>query len=265
MWPELTTVPLPHGGRLPITTYGVLVLAATVIAWVLARRRTARFGLQPFDGMAIVLLAVIGGMVGARIVYILFNLRWFLADPIGMLTLEGGLVWYGGLAGGAAAVIAYARRYGIALPVLFDFSTPLVALSHGIGRVGCFLVGCCYGRSTPGAFGVRFPPSAYYRGPTDVALHPVQLYEAAFELALAAVLFRVGRGPRGGRVLALYLAAYAPFRLLIELTLRGDDRGTLGLPVPPSAAVSAAALAVAALLWRRSSQAPGLTRETNPR
>ncbi len=249
MWPVLTTLRLPDGREFPITTYGVLMLVAAALCAVVSALRSRRFGFWPMDGLHLSVLAVAGGLIGSRILYILFNLKRVMAAPWQTVGLEGGLVWYGGLLGGGLAVIWYARGFAIPLPALFDFCAPTVALGHAVGRVGCFLVGCCYGKPTSVAFGVRFPPSQFYSGPAGVAVHPVQLYEAAFELAVASALFAWGNRPRQGRVLGVYLIAYAPFRLAMELFFRGDDRGSVGLMVPPSALVSAAMAACGLYLF----------------
>ena len=258
MWPVVITLSLPRGRDLPITSYGLVFVIAFGLIAIVAPGRARRIGLAGYEGNHFLALALVGGLLGARAAFLAFNVKQLVANPIEVLGGQGGLVWYGGVAGGALTTILYARHYQIPLPVLFDLAAPLVALGHGLGRIGCFLSGCCYGAPTSLPWGVHFPASAYYRGPVGVSLHPVQLYEAIFELSLGAALWVWGRQPRGGKVLVAYLAAYAPFRFAMEILFRGDDRGTLGFPVPPSAALSILALGIAGFLALRFKSATAL-------
>jgi phosphatidylglycerol---prolipoprotein diacylglyceryl transferase len=266
MWPVIFTLHATNGRVVPITSYALAVLVSVGLAAVIAPSRARRMGLPGFEGHHFLALGIAGGFLGARVLFLLLNLKHVVADPWTAIGLEGGLVWYGGVAGGALATILYARHFRIPLSVLFDFAAPIVALCHGVGRIGCFLVGCCYGAPTRLPWGVVYPPSDMFKGPTGIPLHPVQLYEAAFELALASALFAWGNRPRQGRVLAAYLAAYAPFRFLMESLFRGDDRGSIGLPIPPSAFLSLLVLGVAAgLFLKLRNESRSLTGPINPR
>jgi phosphatidylglycerol---prolipoprotein diacylglyceryl transferase len=262
VWPVVFTIQLADGRSLPITSYGFLFFVAVLLCAAHAPWRARRMGLPGYEGHHLLAIGLAGGLIGARLLFIAFNLKRVVEAPWRTLALEGGLVWYGGVAGGALATILYARRYRIPLTVVFDLAAPLIAVGHAIGRVGCFLVGCCYGKPTSLSWGVSFPANGYFIGPPHVPLHPVQLYEALFELAMAAFLFAWGNRPRGGRVLAVYLATYAPFRFVMEQFFRADDRGTIGLPIAPSALVSVLALAASAYLFAASYR---LTPFTNPR
>lgn len=113
---------------------------------------------------------------------------------------------------------------------------PAIPAGHCLGRIGCFLGGCCFGKPTDCVFGVVFPegslPYEYYGG--AVAVHPTQLYEAAFLLAL--FLFLLFCGKKYG--FPLYLILYGTGRFFLEF-LRNDDRGILpGIPLSPAQAIS---------------------------
>src|SRR5262249_18724971 len=128
-----------------------------------------------------------------------------------------GLVFYGGVVGGAAAMWLYCWRYAISFALAADCGAPGLLLGHAIGRVGCLLAGCCYGRSAP--------PDLAFAVPLHGARpYPTQLYEAAGLLLLMVVLVtlsaRLARFP--GALASLYVAGYAGLRLIVE-RYRGDD------------------------------------------
>lgn len=161
MHPELVTLDLPLVGRYTVTSYGAMVALAFVSGWWVIRRQLAERGEEPDLAGDVVLGAVIGGLVGAKLHYVVLN--WWVepvAAPWPLLLSRGGLVWYGGLFGGAAGAIWMIRRRGADLARTADATAPALALGYGIGRVGCFLVGDDYGRPTESWFGVAFPEGA---------------------------------------------------------------------------------------------------------
>ena len=167
---------------------------------------------------------------------------------------QGGLTFYGGLLFAIPAAILYCRRRRLSFLTMADLSAPFLLVGQAIGRLGCFLEGCCYGGRTDGPFGVTMP-GHYGR------LHPTQLYEAGVCLALAALLYFVlrlrarGRGEMFGWLLVTYGAARAALELL-----RDDPRGALG---PLSTSQLIAIPAVVLGIWlvaraRRGGQSPAI-------
>ena len=160
--------------------------------------------------------ALLGALLGAKGLYL-------LTGPEGLTLRErllGGFVFYGGLAGGLAAGSLAARRLRLAALPLLDAAAPAIAIGHGIGRVGCFLAGCCYGRPMDPPLGIVLPEAL--GAPRDIPLFPVQLLEAACNLALGGFLLWFGRRRYpAGRTAGLYLLLYAVERFLLEF-LRGD-------------------------------------------
>jgi phosphatidylglycerol:prolipoprotein diacylglycerol transferase len=170
------------------------------------------------------------------------QLRALIADP--SLLLHPGFVFYGGLGGGAAGAWAYCRAYPVRLADVADAGAPGLALGHAIGRLGCFFGGCCYGRIVAADFPLAVKLAGAWR-------HPVQLYEAAGLVVLAAVTALLPRR-RPGAIFCAYVAGYALLRLVVE-HWRGDDleRGVVGHLASTSQLLALAALAVsAALLYR---------------
>lgn len=195
---------------------------------------------------------MIGAILGARLAYVGANWPSFAAAPGMILRLDqGGLIYYGGFVGAALLGIIFAGVKRQPLWPLADFVATALPLGHALGRIGCFLNGCCYG--TPCAW----PWSVSVDG---ILRHPVQLYEAAANVMLyALMLFLYRRRPRDGRLFALYLILYPLIRLGVEF-FRGDDRlRWLGLTLAQD--LSLAFMIIGWGLWfllpRRADAAPG--------
>ncbi len=266
--PVLFRIDLPVIGELTISTFGVMVaLAFAAAAWTLTVRLREQ-GRDPSLAGDIVVAAALGGLLGGKLYYVVLNLGQTLADPLGMLFSRSGLVWYGGLAGGALAVIWWARRRGLRIPQTADLVAPALALGYGIGRIGCFLVGDDYGRPTDSWMGVRFPlgspPSTAENlrvlfgvpVPPGVApdtvlpVWPTQLFESAAGLAMFAILWRLRRRPaRSGWLFGVWMVLAGSERFLIEFLRAKDDRffGPFTLAQVISAVLVVAGLAVVRL------------------
>jgi phosphatidylglycerol---prolipoprotein diacylglyceryl transferase len=239
--PELFRLHL-GGFERPFYTYGALVVCGMALAVAVAVARARRYGVAPFDELAIGLLAIAGGVLGGALLYICVHVRDVARDPA--ILLAPGLVFYGGVLGAPLPAWLYARRFGVPLARALDAGVPGVALGHALGRIGCLMGGCCYGRAcAPGA-----PLAVWLHGAWR---HPVQAYEAAGLVALAGVLFALSSPLRArpGALAALYLAAYAILRFAME-TLRADDaeRGFVGA-LSTSQVLAALALVVAIALY----------------
>ena len=169
---------------------------------------------------------------------------------------QGGLTFYGALLFAIPGALWYCRRKRLDFLAVGDLAAPYLLVGQAIGRVGCFLEGCCYGAPTGGPLGVRFPGHA-------LARHPTQLYEAAADLALAGLLlFVIGRRTRGrGEALGWMLALYGGARALIELW-RDDPRGGLG-PISTSQLLAIPAIALGVWLIARARRGTG-NREAGP-
>ena len=157
----------------------------------------------------------LGALAGAKLLY-------FLTMPKGLPMKDAlltGFVFHGGLLGGALAGLAAARVLHLDALMLMDHAAPCLAIGHGIGRVGCFFAGCCYG--VPVRWGICLPQAL--GAPHDVPLLPVQLIEAALNLALGMALLRYARKKREpGYAAGLYCLIYAVMRFVLEY-FRGDE------------------------------------------
>ncbi len=200
-----------------IYTYGVFVALAFLISVPLWVREAARRGL---DGEQVTTLAVIllaAGVAGARLLYVLLNWQDFIGDGLEVIRLHhGGLVWFGGLTAGVAALILYARRQRWSVSAVLDSIAPFAALGQAVGRIGCFFNGCCYG--FPVAWGL------YFRS-HGMRLFPSQLLDAATLLIVSFFLTRLQRRDTTGqgRIAAWYLVAVGLQRFFMEF-VRADPR-----------------------------------------
>ena len=154
----------------------------------------------------------------------------------------GGITWLGGVIGGFPATLFLIHKFvpeakGRELRFL-SLIIPGIVLAHGIGRIGCFLGGCCYGAPTDSIFGVRFPEGSTAAekypslGGGSVPLLPTQLFEAVFEIALFVVML-FGRKKLSNHNVELYCYAYGVFRFVLEF-FRADNRGSTGIFLTPS-------------------------------
>jgi phosphatidylglycerol:prolipoprotein diacylglycerol transferase len=250
VWLELH---LASGEPLRVTSYGVLAILGAALACWLCVASARRGGFPAFDAFGASVIGIAVGLIGARVLYLAVNASRI--PEVGWLVYlsQGGLVWYGGLAGGAAAVLLFLRGYRLDVRAFADIAAPALAVGHGVGRVGCFLAGCCWGKPTSLPWGVRFPESPFFQGPAGVSLHPVQLYEAGAELCLAAIAWRLSGKVRKGGAFAIWLGGYGVVRLVLELFFRGDDRGVGLFGQPPSVALSTVAILLGVGLWSRGS------------
>ena len=234
-----------------IFSYGILAalgFLAAILTWVWMGRNERR----P-EGFAADLgfWLMASGMVGARLAYVVANWSYYRAAPLEIIRIDqGGLIFYGGFLLAAAALAWFARHQRLPLWHAADFAIPGLAVGHALGRIGCFLNGCCYGRPAGHAWcGLVYPPeSEPGRLFAGVPLYPVQLLESACLILIWLVLlYAYPRRRKDGTVFALYLVLYPPCRFLLEY-LRGDARQSW-FALDVAQATSLALLAAGILLF----------------
>ena len=211
-------------GPLTLYSYGLMLVIAFLSSTWLAGRAAKRLpaelvAIPPQQIVDFSCASLLGGILGGRLLYVLLQRDEFVRAPSEALALwHGGLIWYGGFLGGVLAGGLYIRSKGLDFLRVMDQFIPFLVLGHAIGRLGCFLNGCCYGKPTQLWCGVTFPGQS-------VRVLPTQLFEAAGLVVLFGVLRRLQQPEwlrHPGRLFGLYLISYAVFRFLIEF-LRGDQ------------------------------------------
>ncbi len=253
-------------GSLKIHWYGIMVALGFVLAILVLLKERTRAGITADNVFDLGLIAVFGGVFGARLFYVIQFHHQFAGKPLEVFRIDkGGLVFYGGFLLAFLVVWGYCRWKKISFLRVMDIFAPAVAMGHASGRIGCFLQGCCFGRPTsswPSAVfpagsapALRYPaePADLYAGVRtacdSLPLIPVQLYEAACNFLIALLLiWLLKKIRRPGGVAAIYLAAYAVMRFCMEL-MRGDHTDHIGMFTPSQAIALFVMLPVAAVVF----------------
>lgn len=245
-----------------ISSYSACLLVGLIAGYVITRWRAVRTGLEGSHIDNLTLLIAISSLFGARI------FSWWFEFPEGvslwqaLTTASGGMVFYGGMIFGVGAVVAYAACTCLSLGLLMDVCAPGLALGLAIGRIGCFMAGCCWGdvcitnsqatviqdpammrqiRTLPFMSPSQFPLAVSFPEqagafeqqrelgliPKDATkslpVHPTQLYETAFALLLCAYLhFAFKRREWDGEIIWQFVLGYGVIRFLLEF-LRADN------------------------------------------
>jgi phosphatidylglycerol:prolipoprotein diacylglycerol transferase len=249
-------------GNWPVYSYGVLLAAAYLAGLQLAVVRARRAGLDAARIMDFGIYLIIAALVGAKLMLVVVDFNYFRQNPRELLSLaRAGGVFYGGLIAAVLVGLALVRRYKLPVWATGDLMAPGIALGHVIGRIGCLMAGCCYGRPTNVAWAVTFKDAAAAINvgtPLGIPLHPTQLYDAGAELIILGVLLATERRgkPYAGRTFWSYLLLYAISRFIIEF-YRGDDaRGVMFNVLSTSQVVSIAILPISLfMLWRLRTRA----------
>ena len=232
-----------HVAGLTLKTFGMLFALAFLAAGAVVARRWKELG-KPVDwAYEMGFAALGGGLVGARVYYIAQNYDRVRDDLVGNVLGGSGLVWYGGLVGGAIAVLLWARWRGVLGLALLDLCAPALALGYAIGRIGCQVSGDGdYGVASSLPWAMAYPDGEV---PTTERVHPTPIYETlAFGLG-AWALWQARERFRPGVLFALYLVAAGAARFLVEFVRRNAD-AIAGLTGPQ---LESAALVIAGIAW----------------
>ena len=235
-------------GPLTLQTFGLCFAFGFLAAGALVARRLKEIG-KPIDwAYELIFAGLVGGLVGSRVDFLLQNWSDVSDDLLGNIFSGSGLVWFGGLVGGALGVILWAWWRGFLGPALFDLCAPALALGYAIGRVGCQLSGDGdYGKATDLPWGMAYPEGTVK---TLEEVHPTPVYETIASGLIALVLWNLRDRFRPGALFALYLVLAGAERLLVEF-IRRNDTVIAGLTQPQLVSLAMIALGAALLLrWR---------------
>jgi phosphatidylglycerol:prolipoprotein diacylglycerol transferase len=224
MYPILFSI-----GKITIYSYGffyalALFMSVTYLSSLLKKSKERIFSQDEFYSLCIYIIIV--EVIGARLFFILSNLQDFSSNFLDIFKLwQGGLVYYGGLIFASIFLLVYIKIKEISMLKLGDFFAPALALGHAIGRIGCFLAGCCYGKETNVPWAVVFTDKNS-SAVIGVHLHPTQLYESFGNFLIFIFLyFYSKKNPRKGQVTAAYFISYAILRFIIEFFRNDPARG----------------------------------------
>lgn len=220
-----------HIGAFKVHSYGFMLCVAFILGLVITYRHLKKNFIDPYVVFDIVIAALVGGIVGARIFYILGNLDEFRGNWVQVLYFwdMAGLVFFGGLLLGGAAVIAVIRWKGLPFNIIADAAGLSLALGLAVTRIGCFLNGCCYGKPSGLPWAVTFPSESGIYASMNIPstpIHPTQIYESLLDLALFIFLLLVRKKLKyQGEVFYLFLFFYGMIRFFVEFFRFHDNPG----------------------------------------
>jgi phosphatidylglycerol:prolipoprotein diacylglycerol transferase len=222
MYPELFSI-----GPLTIHAYGLFVVIGLTVALLVAIRMGKAQGVKSEQVLDMGLIMILCAIIGSRLTYVFMNFSFYKDRPLEIFKIwEGGLVFSGGLVFVVPVMLWYLRRHHLSLWKTGDLCAPAIAIGQSIGRIGCFMAGCCYGKPTDVVWGVIFthPKSL---APQNISLHPTQLYSSLSGLIIFVVLMVLNAKKQfEGQVFLWFLILHSTARLFIE-RFRGDDRGLI--------------------------------------
>jgi phosphatidylglycerol:prolipoprotein diacylglycerol transferase len=222
MYPELFRI-----GNFTISSYGVMVALAFLVAYWLSSLEFKRRGLDERLLGNFLIAAMVGGIIGAKVVYLLENvtLSEFLREPLKYILARGGLTYLGGLLGAALLMWFIAYRNKMGFWTLGDAVAPGLTIAYAIARVGCLLVGDDYGVPSDLPWAMAFPKGL---PPTDERVHPTQIYEVILMGAVFIYLWKIRKkqAPTGW-LFSIFLILAGLERFLVEFV-----RATTPSPIP---------------------------------
>lgn len=203
-------------GPFTIYSYGLTLVAAFLVSAYLASKEAKKQKINPDEIYNFSFLALFSGIIGARTFFVVEHLSFYLENPIEIVKLQnGGLSWFGGLFLGAAVSIIYLNYRKLPVLKILDLFAPYIALGHAIGRIGCLLNGCCFGKETQ-SFGIFLPGHEHL-------LIPSQIYSSLALIFIFVFLRFLQEKPhKQGAIFLVYLLLYSFKRFFIEF-LRGDN------------------------------------------
>lgn len=214
MFPEICRI-----GPVTVYSYGLMLVIAFLVGTYLACRQAVKTGISPDLILNLNFTAFFFGALGARLFYVAENFSYYLANPLEIFMLQhGGLSWFGGLILGSVAAFIYLKKRKAPIYKVLDLVVPFLALAQAIGRIGCLLNGCCFGKAS--AFGLYFPVH-------NATLIPAQAYSSLLLLLIYIILRYMQERPhRQGGIFFAYLLFYSIKRFFIEF-YRADNKAIL--------------------------------------
>jgi phosphatidylglycerol:prolipoprotein diacylglycerol transferase len=213
-------------GPVTLHGYGLMIAIGVMAAYLTVEYRAKRKNLRYDLIFNLTIWCAIGGILGAKLLYIITQLKSIMDNPQNLLNISEGFVVYGGIIGGILTGYLFCKKYKLEFLKIFDLVMPSIALAQGFGRIGCLLAGCCYGAETKSHFSLIFHDSDF--APNNIRLIPTQPISSVLDFLNFAVLIFISRWVKAdGQVAGFYLVFYSFGRFLLEF-IRGDlERGSI--------------------------------------
>ena len=244
-------LPYIHIGHFALGTFGLMLDIAALLAGWLLHRNFRRYRIDA-EAIAIIAVATIAGVVGAKLWHVLQDPGYLIAHPAVLLD-RAGLAWFGGLVGGVGALLLQARGARLRGLTMLDLCAPSAALGYGIGRIGCFTSGDGdYGIASNLPWAVAFPHGI---DPVNYPVHPTMLYETIVAVGIAILLWRrsapaTNRLLRAGQITGEYLVLSGVARFLVEF-IRINPKLYWGLTNAQVASIGSVIAGVALVVYAR--------------
>ena len=248
--------PMPHLGLVPINWYGLNFAFGFVVAGMLARQWAPRAGFSKAQIDNLLVSILLGTIVGARVYFVVQNdFVDYATHPWRIAAVwEGGLAFFGGLAGGILAAYIFARREGLPFLRLADLFAPAIPIGGALGRISCGLDGMDYGTPTSLPWGVVYENPNSFAPIDGVSRHPDQYYELIGDLLIAGILIKFRNRLPEGAAFLLYLILFSVLRFFLFFVRGNVPEVLLGLKNGQWTALVILVLAVTA--WLRRNRTP---------
>lgn len=219
MYPEICKI-----GSFTIYSYGLMLVLGFFLCVYLSLFQAKKEQFDPDQIFNLLFYIFISGIIGSRLFYVIYNASFYLRNPLEIVMLQrGGMAWFGGLTLGSITAVIFIRKNKLNLLKTLDLIVPFIVLGQALGRIGCFLNGCCFGRHSD--FGIFFPVH-------EDILIPTQLYSSLLLLLIFVVLrFLQDKKHLPGQILASYLFLYSIKRFFIEFFRADSPKVYLGLTI----------------------------------
>lgn len=213
-------------GPFTVYGYGLMIAIGVLVAYSVGEHRAKKQGLNVDELFWITISCLVGGVLGAKLLFIIVEIKEILKNPSILLDVTHGFVVYGGIIGGIGVGYLYCKIRKLEFLRYFDLVMPSIAIAQGFGRVGCMFAGCCYGRETDSWFHVVYETSEF--APVGVHLIPTQMIMALLNFAHFFILAFLAKKvvKYSGQVAGFYLVFYSIGRFFLEF-LRNDPRGNV--------------------------------------
>ncbi len=235
MFPKIFSIPVPEflQGFLPahitVYSYGFMIALGILAAFYVALRKSRKLGLDSDKLSSLFMWVILASFVGGKIFFFLEDIDKYISDPsLIARAMRGGFVFYGSLIFAIPTIIWWLKKEKVKVRPFLDvlaFAGPIV---HSIGRIGCFMAGCCHGKVCDSFLGVTFTHPDSLANPKNVPLYPTQLFDIVVNLVILVTVYYIEKKQKfEGQLFLIYLMMYGVGRSIVEL-FRGDDaRGFL--------------------------------------
>ncbi len=217
MFPDLIKI-----GDFTIHTYGVLVAIGMIVSFFVALYFAKKEGIKKEHVENLFFYTILGGIVGARLAYVIEHREQFKSLYDYIAFWKGGIDWFGAFIGGAVVLLYLLKKYNYPVLKIGDIAGISVVIGHAFGRIGCTCAGCCYGKPVPENspfrdFAITFPHNPDTAAPSGIPLYPTQPAEAIGNFTIFLILFLVYRKKKfDGEIFSLYLIFYGLERFGLE-------------------------------------------------